>query len=110
MKKAFAAVFAVILIMFGLSLRGNVERLSPYSITQESGCVRADTHISAQAVRSRMGATLLWTEKFDGVTVYYCYSDFINGYETVCGKRVNIMIAEREQYTAVGIPLLTGSY
>ncbi len=110
MKKAFAALIAVLLILFGLSMRGDVERLSPYSVTREGGCVRADTHISAEAVQSRMGATLLWTEQFDGVTVYYCYSDFVNGYEVVCGKKVNIMIAQREEYTAVGIPLLTGSY
>ncbi|MCI9518124.1 MAG: hypothetical protein HFK08_02560 [Clostridia bacterium] len=110
MKKAFVAVVAIIIIMFGLSMRGDVERLSPFSVTHEGGCVRADTHISAETVVSRMGATLLWTEEFDGVTVYYCYSDFVNGYEVVCGKKVNIMIAQREEYTAVGIPLLTGSY
>ena len=53
---------------------------------------------------------MLWTEEFDGVTVTYAYSDFVRGYETVRGMRVNIMIAERAEYTAVGMPLLTGSY
>lgn len=110
MKKAFAAVIAVFLIVIGLSVRGGIERSEPYSIIEQGGCVRAETSLSAEAVLSKLGCTLLWTENFDGVTVYYAYSDFVNGYEVVCGKRVNVMIAERAEYTAVGMPLLTGSY
>lgn len=110
MKKAFAAVIAVFLIVIGLSVRGGIERSEPYSITEQGGCVRAETSLPAEAVLSKLGCTLLWTESFDGVTVYYAYSDFVNGYEVVCGKRVNVMIAERAEYTAVGMPLLTGSY
>lgn len=110
MKKVFVAVLAVIMIIFGLYIRGGVERTQPFSVTSEGGCVRADTFMSAQNVMDKYGAVLLWTEDFDDLTVYYCYSDFVCGYETVCGKRVNIMIAEREEYTAVGMPLLTGSY
>ena len=110
MKKVFVGILAVCLIICGLNMRADVDRLDPYSVTSEGGCVRADTHISAQTALSRLGGTVLWTEEVDGVTVTYAYSDFVRGYETVRGMRVNIMIAERAEYTAVGMPLLTGSY
>lgn len=110
MKKVFFAVAATVMILIGLCIRGDVTRLNPYSVVYEGNCTRVETDLSAEIVVSRLNATVLWTENFDGVTVYYCYSDAVNGYEKVCSKRVNVMIAEREQYTAVGIPLLTGSY
>lgn len=110
MKKIFAAILAVFMIFAGLSIRGNEERLEPIETTESGGCVRVDTLLSAETVISRLAARELWREKFDGVTVYYAYSDFVRGYEVVHGKRVNVMIAERKEGTAVGMPLLTGSY
>ena len=83
MKKVFVGILAVCLIICGLNMRADVDRLDPYSVTSEGGCVRADTHISAQTALSRLGGTVLWTEEFDGVTVTYAYSDFVRGYETV---------------------------
>ena len=110
MKKVFASVLAVFMIFAGLNIRSDPQRLDPVSIAKEGGCVRVDTLLDVEAVLDRLCAKELWRESFDAVTVYYAYSDFVRGYEVVHGKRVNVMIAEREEYTAVGMPLLTGSY
>lgn len=110
MKKIFAAMLAVCMIIAGLSLKGNISRIDPIYMQESGGCRRADTYLKAETVLSRLGAECMWTEKIDGMTVYYGYSDFINGYEVVHGKRVNVMIAEKPDVTAVGIPLLVGSY
>ena len=110
MKKVFAAVLAVFMIFFGLSLVGSPERLEPETVTREGGCVRVDTRLSAELVMDRLRAKELWRERFDGVVVYYAYSDYVRGYEVVHSQRVNVMIAERAEVTAVGMPLLVGSY
>ena len=110
MKKIFAAILAVFMIFAGLSIRGREDRLEPMERSESGGCVRVDTLLSAETVISRLAARELWREEVCGVTIYYAYSDFVRGYEIVHRKRVNVMIAEREEVTAVGMPLLTGSY
>lgn len=110
MKRVLAGIVAVFCILFGLHVRIDYNRLSPISIESQGECTRIDTVLSVGEVFEALGGEILWTEKLDGVVVYYGYSDYINGYKIVHSRRVNVMVADRAESRAVGIPLLIGSY
>lgn len=57
-----------------------------------------------------LGATVLWEERVDGVTVLYAYAPTVNIFETVKGRRINVMVAVNGSGVAFGMPLLKGSY
>lgn len=57
-----------------------------------------------------LGAKILWEEQVGDITVLYAYAPTVNKFETVKGRRVNVMVAVRGGSVAFGMPLLKGSY
>lgn len=65
----------------------------------------------AEYALKNLSAKELWREEVEGITVIYAYSPYISRYETIKGRRVNIMTAIRPcGKLAIGCPLLKGSY
>ena len=55
-------------------------------------------------------AELQFTESVAGVINYYYYSDKISESILLCGKRVNVHIALKEEGSAIGSPIIFGGY
>lgn len=61
-------------------------------------------------VLSRFQASVLFIEKTDDILHYYCYAPSLGQGLVLKGYTVNLEIAGDGRSTAVGIPLLFGSY
>ncbi len=88
-------------------------RDAPISAPVRNGYERVDTtggEKKARDVLSVFWARTVKEEQIDGIHIYYAYAPVIGKFETVFGKRVNLMIAVRGEQVAVGSPLLLGSY
>ena len=64
----------------------------------------------ASAIES-LSAKVVKTEVLnDGTNVIYCFTDKIDCNVMLDGKRVNIQIAEKDEYSVIGWPLILGSF
>lgn len=78
-----------------------------------NGYTRLDTYGGTDRALQGLkdiGAKILWTENAEGIIIIYAYSPYINKYEIVHGKKVNVMTALNDGHIAYGCPLLKGSY
>lgn len=82
-------------------------------LTPRADFVRFDT-VGDESVAARLladlGASVKKRESFDGITVFYAYSPFVSGYESLSFGRVNIMIALSNGRVVLGSPLIRGSF
>ena len=69
------------------------------------------TNFEPMAALKTLQAKLIKTENLPtGTQVFYAYTDKINSYVSVDGKKVNIQIAYYEDYSVIGWPLILGSF
>lgn len=71
--------------------------------------VRYEGDLSGELMRT-FHASLLFTEKADGVMNYYLYAPELGDCVEINGERVNLHIAVRGGRTAVGTPLIFGGF
>ena len=124
--KRFAAFVAAGLLLIASRyypvalVRGNYGEITYYTacdLPSERGDAysycRADTYggeeKALEIIRS-LGADVLFTEKPEGVTIYYCYSAAFPRRVKVNGIAVNLAVAVRGDKVSAGTPLLKGSY
>lgn len=63
------------------------------------------------AAIEELNAKILFTEFLDtGASVIYAYTDQIGRYVNVNGEKVNIQIAQYNDYSVIGWPLILGSF
>lgn len=128
MKRLFPAVLGVCLILSALTLTDTLGVLDFDTLTvygkgtqavytaddllppTQGKYVRADLTGDVESVLETLGAREYFRETFDDLVVVYAFSPRFSAYETVRGKRVNVMLAARGSQIAVGSPLLKGSY
>lgn len=128
MKKYFAAILGVCLIITGLFIPDSFADLDYDIITvYEKGIetvytaderlpstrgkyVRADLTGDADRIMERLKAVELYREEVGGSTVIYGFSPRFAAYEILRGQRVNVMLAVNGDKIAVGSPLLKGSF
>ena len=128
MKRLFPAVLGLCLILAALAMTDTLRTLDYDTLTvYDNGkqtvytasqiapptrgkYVRVDMTGDVDSVLKTLSARELFRESCDGVTVVYTFTTRLSAYETVHGRRVNLMIAVRGDRLAVGSPLLKGSY
>lgn len=118
--KKFIALIGIVCILAGLKImsRGikNIASEGDIFYDYGGGYVRLDSIGSekdAEKAVKEAGAKIVFTERLteQGITLIYAYSPYITKYETVKGKKINIMAAvTKENKIAYGTPLLLGSY
>lgn len=64
----------------------------------------------AEELAASFRARLVFSEEQGGVKNYYLFSPFLGEGVELCGKRVNLHIAVRENRTAAGTPLIFGGF
>ena len=62
------------------------------------------------AVLEKYSATVLFQEKGEGYTSYYCYSTKLNRSIVLDGKNINLHIVEYDDGLRVGTPIIFGGY
>lgn len=63
------------------------------------------------AAIEELNAKILFTEFLDtGASVIYAYTDQIGRYVNVNGEKVNVQIAQYNDYSVIGWPLILGSF
>ncbi len=63
------------------------------------------------AAIEELNGKIIFTEFLDtGASVIYAYTDQIGRYVNVNGKKVNIQIAQYNDYSVIGWPLILGSF
>jgi len=64
----------------------------------------------AKEIVKRYRAEVLFTEEVCGTVNYYCYSPCLPYGVELCGKTVNLHVAENAEQTAVGSPVIFGGF
>lgn len=84
-----------------------LDKLTLGGVGGESAVYDGDRY---EALKSRYGAVLLFSEEAGGVRNYYLYSPFLGEPLFLNGYGVNLHIAVRGGKTAAGTPVIFGGY
>ena len=78
-----------------------------YSFVRADSCGGED---AAKEILKRLKARIVFVERPEGVTIYYCYSFKFPKSVRLKGRKINLAVAVRGDSVAIGSPLLKGSY
>lgn len=121
----FFAIFSIFIALVAVACYGGTicgitksGQLSHFTARdeQESGVgfasyERIDTRNKEDALSllSRSDVKVVFSEKVEGVTFYYCYTPNIIKFSTVEGNKINLCIALKSDGAVIGSPLIKGS-
>ena len=71
---------------------------------------QGDEEEMVRFVVGKYNAEVLFLEKVEGVTSYYCYTDEWADYVLIEGKRVNLHVAVSPSQCVVGAPIIFGGF
>lgn len=89
--------FSVLLSALGEGYKGESVEL----------CGGAET---VEYIIEKYNAEVIFIEKVEDITVYYCYSPHFTVCERIGGKNINLQIAANREKVTVGCPVIYGGY
>ncbi len=91
-------------------VRADAKTYSLYTDVKGESCIICDRTIGVQEILDRFGASVVFTETIDGNLNVYAYSNQIAYRKNINGKIINLHISVAENYTAIGSPMIFGSF
>jgi len=88
----------------------NASKIRPLFTDEDGESVTFIGNIQNTAVLKNLGARIVSESDAGGIGIIYAYTPKISAYITENGKKINLQIAQREETTTIGWPVILGSY